>query len=82
MGALGAICVNLAGIVQGLKNGISDRHRGNITTNTSGKALGGKDGALAPLIKQLTEAALQAEIESHLTQDLAKNRKMVSVLKP
>lgn len=40
-----------------------------------GKALGGKDGALAPLIKQLTEAALQAEIESHLTQDLAKNRK-------
>lgn len=40
-----------------------------------GKALGGKDGVLAPLIKQLTEAALQAEIESHLTQDLAKNRK-------
>ena len=40
-----------------------------------GKALGGKDGALAPLIKQLTEAALQAEIESHLTQDLQKNRK-------
>ncbi|MCD8544898.1 MAG: IS256 family transposase [Sulfurospirillum cavolei] len=40
-----------------------------------GKALGGKDGALAPLIKQLTEAALQAEIESHLTQDLVKNRK-------
>ncbi len=39
-----------------------------------GKALGGKDGALAPLIKQLTEAALQAEIESHLTQDLQKNR--------
>ncbi len=40
-----------------------------------GKALGGKDGALAPLIKQLTEAALQAEIDSHLTQDLVKNRK-------
>lgn len=40
-----------------------------------GRALGGKDGALAPLIKQLTEAALQAEIESHLTQDLNKNRK-------
>ena len=40
-----------------------------------GKALGGKDGALAPLIKQLTEVALQAEIESHLTQDLVKNRK-------
>ena len=41
----------------------------------NGKALTGKDGALAPLIKQLTEAALQAEIESHLTQDLNKNRK-------
>lgn len=40
-----------------------------------GKALTGKDGALAPLIKQLTEAALQAEIESHLTQDLNRNRK-------
>lgn len=40
-----------------------------------GKALGGKDGALTPLIKQLTEAALQAEIESHLRQDLVKNRK-------
>ncbi|MBU4023748.1 IS256 family transposase, partial [bacterium] len=40
-----------------------------------GKALTGKDGALAPLIKQLTEAALQAEIESHLAQDLSKNRK-------
>ena len=39
-----------------------------------GKALGGKDGALAPLIKQLTEAALQAKIESHLTQNLAMNR--------
>jgi len=40
-----------------------------------GKALGGKDGALTPLIKQLTEAALQAELESHLTQDLSRNRK-------
>ena len=40
-----------------------------------GKALTGKDGALAPLIKQLTEAALQAEIESHITQDLNRNRK-------
>lgn len=44
-----------------------------------GKALTGKDGALAPLlIKQLTEAALQAEIESHLTLDLNKNRKAES----
>jgi len=30
---------------------------------------------LAPLIKQLTEMALQAEIETHLAQDLERNRK-------
>ncbi len=41
----------------------------------AGKGIGGKDGALAPLIKQLTEMALQAEIETHLAQDLEKNRK-------
>jgi len=41
----------------------------------SGKSIGGKDGALSLLIKQLTEAALAAEINSHLTQDLNKNRK-------
>jgi len=31
----------------------------------SGKGLTGKDGILTPLIKQLTEAALQAELEQH-----------------
>lgn len=36
----------------------------------SGKRLTGKDGLLAPLIKQLTEAALEAEIESHIAQDV------------
>ena len=41
----------------------------------AGKSIGGKDGALSSLIKQLTEAALAAEIDSHLTQDLSKNRK-------
>lgn len=41
----------------------------------AGKSIGGKDGALSSLIKQLTEAALSAEIDSHLTQDLTKNRK-------
>lgn len=40
-----------------------------------GKALGGKDGAFAPLIKQITEMALQAELEFHLSQDLQRNRK-------
>ncbi len=41
----------------------------------AGKSIGGKDGALSPLIKQLTEAALAAEIDSHLAQDLQRNRK-------
>ena len=41
----------------------------------SGKGISGTDGALSSLIKQLTEAALRAEIDSHLAQDLNKNRK-------
>lgn len=41
----------------------------------AGKGIGGKDGALTPLIKQLTEMALQAELETHLSQDLEQNRK-------
>ena len=41
----------------------------------AGKSIGGTDGALGSLIKQLTEAALAAEIDSHLAQDLTKNRK-------
>jgi transposase-like protein len=41
----------------------------------AGKGIGGKDGALTPLIKQLTEMALQAELETHLSQDLTRNRK-------
>jgi len=41
----------------------------------AGKGIGGSDGALSSLIKQLTEAALAAEIDSHLSQDLNKNRK-------
>ena len=32
----------------------------------SGQAITGKDGVLAPLIKQLTEAALEGEIELSL----------------
>ena len=40
-----------------------------------GKNLTGKDGVLTPLIKQLTEAAMQAELDSHLAQDDAPNRK-------
>jgi len=36
----------------------------------SGKKLTGKGGLLAPLIKQLTEAALEAEVESHIANDI------------
>ena len=44
----------------------------------NGKNISGKDGVLAPLVKQLVEAALQAEAESHIMQDVYvgnKNRK-------
>ncbi len=44
----------------------------------AGKKISGKDGVLAPLVKQLVEAALEAEVESHITQDVLsgnKNRK-------
>ncbi|EEZ5223949.1 IS256 family transposase [Escherichia coli] len=41
----------------------------------SGQALTGKDGILTPLIKQLTKAALSAELDSHLAQDVEANRK-------
>ena len=41
----------------------------------SGQPISGKDGVLAPLIKQLTEAALEAELESHLANEVIPNRK-------
>lgn len=41
----------------------------------SDQAMTGKDGILTPLIKQLTEAALAAELDSHLAADIAANRK-------
>lgn len=40
----------------------------------AGAKIDGKDGVLAPLIKQLTEAALEAELESHLSKEI-RNRK-------
>jgi putative transposase len=40
-----------------------------------GKDLTGKDGVLTPLIKQLTEAAMQAELEAHIAEEEAPNRK-------
>ena len=41
----------------------------------SGQPITGKDGVLAPLVKQLTEAALEAELDSHLADDVLPNRK-------
>ncbi len=41
----------------------------------SGKGLTGADGVLTPLIKQLTEAALKAELDQHLDSDLEPNRR-------
>jgi len=44
----------------------------------AGKNISGKDGVLAPLVKQLVEAALEAELESHIKDDVfsgKKNRK-------
>jgi len=44
----------------------------------NGKNISGKDGVLAPLVKQLVEAALEAELDSHITNDVFsgnKNRK-------
>jgi putative transposase len=41
----------------------------------SGKDLNGKDGVLTPLIKQLTEAMLQAELTEHLETSNSVNRR-------
>lgn len=47
----------------------------------SGQPLTGKEGILTPLIKQLTEAALKAELEQHLETDPKPNRKNGSTRK-
>ena len=41
----------------------------------AGRDLNGKDGILTPLIKQLTEAALAAELEQHIKSEDEQNRK-------
>jgi len=41
----------------------------------TGKPLLGKEGILNPLIKELTEAALEGEIDSRLAQNIAANRR-------
>ena len=38
----------------------------------------GKDGVLAPLVKPLTEAALEGELDAHLAEDISgKSKKAV-----
>jgi len=41
----------------------------------AGKKISGKDGVLAPLVKQLVEAALEAEIESHIADEVLNGKK-------
>ena len=41
----------------------------------SGQSITGKDGVPGPLVKQLTEAALEAALDSHRVEELAENRK-------
>jgi len=41
----------------------------------SGQPLMGKEGVLTPLIKSLTEAALEGELDSHLGQEISTNRR-------
>lgn len=48
----------------------------------SGQVLTGKDGILMPLIKQLTEAAFVADLDSHLVGSLNPTRKMASIKRP
>ena len=41
----------------------------------AGKKISGKDGVLAPLVKELVEAALEAEIESHIADEVLKGKR-------
>ncbi len=41
----------------------------------AGKKIGGKDGVLAPLVKELVEAALEAEIETHIADEVLQGKK-------
>ena len=41
----------------------------------AGKKIGGKNGVLAPLVKELVEAALEAEIESHIAEEVLQGKR-------
>lgn len=49
--------------------------QGALKAIQAGQPLLGKEGILNPLIKNLTEVALEAEIDSHLAQEVAANRR-------
>ncbi len=46
-----------------------------LKADQSGQTISGKEGVLAPLLKQLTEAALEAAPENHVADDVVPNRK-------
>jgi putative transposase len=54
---------------------LSELQKEIIESVRSGKSLLGKDGALTPLIKQALEAALEGEIEAHMTSNEEDNRR-------
>jgi len=41
----------------------------------SGQSITGKYGVLAPLLKQLTKVVLEAELDSHIADDVVPNRR-------
>jgi putative transposase len=58
-----------------MKNKIHFDMEAAIKALREGKDLSGQDGILTPLIKQLTEAAMTAELEEHLDSNETPNRK-------
>ncbi len=58
-----------------MKDSINFDMEAAIKALREGKDLSGKDGILTPLIKQLTEAAMKAELEVHLDSEQSPNRK-------
>jgi putative transposase len=49
--------------------------QGALKAIQAGKPLLGKEGILTPLIKNLTEAALEGELDSHLAEEVTANRR-------
>ena len=58
-----------------MKNSIQFDMESAIKALREGKDLNGKDGILTPLIKQLTEAVMGAELDAHLASTDEANRK-------